>query len=235
MGGERMATPLKFTFDTVFDVGDGGFGDGQPTYEAYSDKEIEAIRAEARREGAEEATARERASTARHQAEALEAIAARLATIAETQGAALGRAAEDAVALTLDIARKIAPGLLRGAPLAEVEAMIREWLPQLMDEPRVVVRVDQSLLDGLRDHIDDLVAASGFAGRVVLLADAETSGADCRMEWADGGVERDTESVWRDIDACIDRLLPVRVEAMAGSVDNAPPTEPGTTGEPAPD
>ncbi len=226
-----MATPLKFTFDTVFDVDDAGFGDGGRTYEAYSDKQIESVRAEARREGAEEATARERISTARRQADALEAIAARLATIAETQGAALGRVAEDAVALTLDIARKITPGLLRGAPLAEVEAMIREWLPQLMDEPRVVVRVDQSLLDGLRDHIDDLAAASGFAGRVVLLADAETGGADCRMEWADGGVERDTESVWRNIDACIDKLLPGRVEAMAGSANNAPATEPDTTGE----
>ena len=168
MGEERMATPLKFTFDTVFDVGDAELGDGQRTYESYSDKEIEAVRAEARREGAEEATARERISTARRQSDALEVIAARLATIAETQGAALGRVAEDAVTLTLDIARKIAPGLLRGAPLAEVEAMIREWLPQLMDEPHVVVRIDQSLLDGLRDHIDELATASGHDAQSLL-------------------------------------------------------------------
>ena len=72
-----------------------------------------------------------------------------------------------------------------------------------------------ALADGLGQRIDEgrpilWICRGGW----FLLPDAELSGTDCRMEWADGGVERDTEKTWRDIEAGLARLLQAPVEPM---------------------
>ena len=108
---------------------------------------------------------------------------------------------------SLAVARKIVPVLLDQQPLVEIEALLRESLSLLINEPRIVVRVPDALAESLGRRIDEVAQSCGFAGRVVLLPDTELSGADCRMEWADGGVERDTEKTWRDIETGLARLL----------------------------
>ena len=47
---------------------------------------------------------------------------------------------------------------------------------------------------------------AGFSGRVVVVAEARIGPADARIEWADGGVERNTEQVWQEIEAIIERF-----------------------------
>ncbi len=219
----------KFTFDTVFEV-DGGAvvsSDGKPGANWYTGKQIKTLREESFNAGIAEGEA----TTERRQAEALQAIAARLAAIAELHVPTLERVADEAANLAVAVARKVSPALMRRQPLAELEAMLREFLAQLIDEPRVVVRVPDALIDPLSERIDGLAAGCGFAGRVVLLPDAELSGADCRMEWADGGVDRITEDIWRDIEAGIARLLQAPDHAAdglsaEGRTPDAKPTAP---------
>ena len=75
------------------------------------------------------------------------------------------------------------------------------------DEPRIVVRVNDSLLDTLRERLDGIAAGAGFAGRLVLLADPALSPGDARIEGADGGVERTPGAVQAEISAAVDRYL----------------------------
>ena len=213
-----MEQPSKFTFDAVFDVDDGSVvsSDGQAGPGWYTGQQIEALREESFDAGIAEGEARERATTEHRQAEALEAITAGLTAIAELHVPTLERVADEATNLAVAIARKVSPALMRRQPLAELEAMLREFLTRLIDEPRVVVRVPDALIDPLSERIDGLAAGCGFAGRVVLLPDAELSGADCRMEWADGGVDRKTDDIWRDVEAGITRLLQAPDHAADG-------------------
>ena len=224
-----MEQPSKFTFDTVFEVDDAAvaLSDGKAGFNWYTGKQIKRLREESFAEG----EARERATTEHRQAEALAAIAARLAAIAELHVPTLERVADEAANLAVAVARKVSPALMRRQPLAELEAMLREFLAQLIDEPRVVVRVPDALIDPLTERIDGLAAGCGFTGRVVLLPDAELSGSDCRMEWADGGVDRKTEDIWRDIEAGIARLLQTPDHAAdglfaEGRTPDAEPTAP---------
>ncbi len=221
-----MGDPVKFVFDAVFTSRDGA-----PWSDIFTRDELEAARDEGWNTGAAEGAARERATAEGRLTEALETIGGRLAEIAGTQAEALERTARDATTLTLAIARKVAPELLRRQPLVEIEAMITECLEGLVDEPRVVARVPDALLDELAGRIDDLAARGGYEGRVVLLADPSLNGADCRLEWADGGAERDQAAVWRALETAIERLLGAPVDegndnascAAPGDVDGATP------------
>ncbi len=198
-----MGQPVKFTFDTVFSA-----VAGQTTrVETFGRDELDAARDEAWRAGAADGAARERAATERLQATALETIGARLAGIAGTQTETLDRTISKATELALAIARKVATESLRSQPLVEVEGVIGSCLAQLIDEPRVAISVPDALLDELKDHLDDLAAGCGYQGKLVLLADPSLDADDCRIEWADGGAERDTGSAWRELEAAIEQLL----------------------------
>ncbi|MEX2649220.1 MAG: hypothetical protein WD673_09430 [Alphaproteobacteria bacterium] len=56
----------------------------------------------------------------------------------------------------------------------------------------------------------------------MLVGDPSLVGSACRVEWADGGVERDDPSAWAAIDDLIDRLAPPA--AAAEAEDPATPT-----------
>jgi len=213
-----LAEPAKFLFETEFDIGEGGVM--RADAERFTQDDLDAARGEGHRAGAAEAELREREASERRQAEALEGIKAHLATMAEAQTRILDETIRDATKLALAIAGKVAPELVRRQPMVEIEALIREHLQRLIDEPRIVVRVAESLLDPLKARIDQLAQGCGFGGKVVLIAEPTLASGDCRLEWADGGVERDTEAVAREI---IDRVMGV----IDGDHDTATAPDPG--------
>lgn len=203
-----MAQPVKFKFDTVFASVAGKSG----WVETFSHDDLEAAREEAWRAGFQEGTVREQETIERQQAAALEAVGEHLSGIAQTQAAVLDHTIKHATKLALAIARKIAPEAMRRQPVVEIEAMIRECLPELVDEPRVVIRVADAVLDEITDRIAGLAKGCGFEGNVVLLAEPSLGAGDCRIEWADGGAERDSGAVWHEIETGLERLLNTAAE-----------------------
>ncbi len=195
---------MKFAFDSVFVLESN---DEPNARDFVTPRELETARAQAYEEGFAAGVAEERARNERRHADALETIATGMGEIERTQRAEIDRCIQMATRLALTIARKVAPALMDAAPMAEIEALVGEYLEQLVDEPRVVVRVSEALVDALKERIDALAAARGFSGRVVLIPDGALADGDCRMEWADGGVERDTAATWKNLEAAIARLL----------------------------
>ena len=61
--------------------------------------------------------------------------------------------------------------------------------------------------DALQEKLGQMSASNGFEGRVVLIADDEMGESDCRVEWADGGVEREAGRIWRAIEEALNRYL----------------------------
>jgi flagellar assembly protein FliH len=102
---------------------------------------------------------------------------------------------------------KASPALAQKEPLAEIEAMIVTCLREAFEEPRIVVRVPQPLFDPIRGRLASLAHDGSFAGKFVLLVDDALGPADCRLEWADGGAERDTSRLARELDAALERAL----------------------------
>ncbi len=223
-----MAQPVKFAFDAVFTI--EGSDETADARDFVTPRELEAARAKAYEEGFAAGVAEERARNERRYADAVEVIAAGMGAIERTQRAEIERCIKMATELALSIARKVAPALMAAAPMAEIEALIGEHLEQLVDEPRVVVRVSEGMIDALRERIDALAAARGFSGRMVLIPDAALADGDCRMEWADGGVERDTAAVWKSLEGAIARIL-----AAAGAPGGAAQSRAATATTDSPD
>jgi len=197
-----VVQPVKFAFATRFEAPPGSQGRA----ELFDRQQVEQIRAEVWEAAFKEGAQRERASTERKESEALAALAQALKLAAQANQAAENAACALAARLALGIARKLAGALLERAPEAEIESFVGSCLARLMGEPRAVVRLPAALFDRVASRIDQVAAQSGFAGRVVLVGDEALKGADCRVEWADGGAERACDEVWSDIDALVARL-----------------------------
>jgi flagellar assembly protein FliH len=70
-------------------------------------------------------------------------------------------------------------------------------------EPRLVVRVNEAQFDTVNERVQAIATDRAYAGKVIVLADAEVVPGDCRVEWADGGIERNTEATWRAVEQTI--------------------------------
>lgn len=197
MAGE----PRKFTFDQRFDMpSQGSIKAASPKAKRfYTPEEMEAAKAEAYERGTH----------------SIDAIAARaLGQIAEAMMTALRSLEQLAVearaeALTTGIhaARRIADAALRRYPLEEIEETIAHCLSQAPHEPRIVVRIAPAVAEALKERITALADDIGFAGRIIITPDARIAAADCRLEWTDGGVERDSSAIAARIDAVLERFI----------------------------
>src|SRR5690606_33681384 len=107
------------------------------------------------------------------------------------------------------------PQLARTHNLEEVHTVIEQCLERLRDEPRVVIRCADADLDALRERAEQAKVRSGFEGKLVFLADERLASGDLRVEWADGGAERDQKRLWQEIDAIIARALAPNGETAA--------------------
>jgi len=70
-----------------------------------------------------------------------------------------------------------------------------------------VVRAAESVVELLNQRVDQLVAQSGFGGKVVLVPDAAMAPTDCRVDWADGSAERQQKLLEQEVDQAVERYV----------------------------
>jgi len=126
-------------------------------------------------------------------------VAAGLDTLLSHAGETARRRDAEALAAAVRLVEKLFPALAERETMREIETLLSDALSRLHEEPRVVVRVADPLLDPLRARTDAIAAKAGYPGQIILLADDAIAEGDVRVEWADGGAERDTERLWRDV------------------------------------
>ena len=217
-----MAAPARFLFDVDFSRPEPPPAPPEPTRPTI-DLEVhhammleleERIREEAHAEGREAGYAEGRADA---EARAAERLADEAAALAIAVGRLLGtldaeRLAVEARAVDLAVAaaRKLAEHLVDREPLAEIRALLAECLGPLRKAPHLVVRLQATDAEQLRPHVDRIARETGFEGRIVILGEDEIARGDCRIEWADGGILRETSSVAAEIEATVARWITAR-------------------------
>lgn len=181
-----------------------------PAPPMFTEAEMQGACDVARRKGEEAGIARGRndavAAFDKQVAATLSSIAQQAAAIAKSL-AAEAQAAGKSVDLALAIVRKLHPALVERHGLAEIESVLGQCLESLKQEPRLVAYVHNARLDALQERLAQLSASTGFEGRVVLIGDDAMGESDCRVEWADGGVEREAGRVWRTIEETLNRYI----------------------------
>jgi flagellar assembly protein FliH len=247
-----MATPVKFLFDTEFDSVVGEPRSDEPVDELHEDillpevysaddikaaSEQEFSRGE--RAGAEQAGTQIEAEIAQSLKQLCGQVDALTADYNRTQQQ-IGR---DATELAVAIARKLSSTLVARAPMAEMETMIRSCLSEQHSEPKIVARVSDQMITRLKNRVDNLTSQSGFLGDLVLIADDSLVGSACRVEWADGGAERNPRALESAVETAVNNFIeasyPQASESRATEaaddeqVEIAPPLKEPAGNEPA--
>lgn len=105
--------------------------------------------------------------------------------------------------LVLTIAKKIMPDFTAKNGLGEIEALVSDAVRDMSREPRLVVRVNEAQLEPVNTQVQAITAQRAYTGTVVVMADPGVAAGDCRIEWADGGIERNTQETWAAIEQTI--------------------------------
>jgi len=205
-----MSTATKFSFDKTFDAIDPVARrkpekETPPPEPTFSAEQVAAARAKGFDDGhkaglAESASSLENAAT-----QALQDIAAQLASLGPICQAGLDVCRRDAIAIAQAVARRTVEASAQETALRTIENVLAATLARLIDEPRVVIRVHNDLLDPLQTRMSSVTEKCGFPGSVILLAEPGLQIPDCRIEWADGGAEYSSHAVLSEIDTLIER------------------------------
>jgi flagellar assembly protein FliH len=199
-----------------------------PPEPSFSQAEIEAAYERGRLEGRQTGEFEAMARIERRLADTSERLCHALQDSRADQTRAVAAIERQAAELSLAALRKLFPALLRRAETQELEAMVTEAFDQALDEPRVVVRAAPTVIDALSPRLKELAERSGYEGKLSLIGDPRLAETDCRMEWSEGGVERDPAKALQAIETAIERGIAALDERGTAALD-----EHNGPGEPA--
>lgn len=224
-----MTKPTKFTFENVFDIRDSASKRGIAASVArprnYDEDAMAAAFAQGRAEGAREAYAEIEARIAN----ALEVATNQIAALLERQEQMTGRMKQEAAILAEVIAKHLAPALTRQMPLAEFETLVEDCFAELHDEPRVIVRVAPTLAEPMTEKVTALASRLDPSSDVSVVADPHLTEMDCRVEWSDGGIERDYRRLESLISEAVARYVGENGGHAVATVQGKVETEPWQT------
>ncbi|MFV2092177.1 MAG: hypothetical protein ACC634_03750 [Hyphomicrobiales bacterium] len=166
---------------------------------SWDEAQVEQIRATAHAAGLREGEAAALEKIENMRVAALAAIEKQLSVVGG-QMAGLGVGLEKAASsLAYAIARIVAQDALQTNALAVIEAILARCLGDISGAPRLVIEVHDSLVDAVTGRLEEMVEAAGFAGRARVTGGAAHP-ADCRLEWPEGGLERQMSRILDDLD-----------------------------------
>ncbi|HXX03903.1 MAG TPA: FliH/SctL family protein [Xanthobacteraceae bacterium] len=211
-----MSAPAKFLFDVDFAV--GAQREATVSLAEHALKLDEAETA-AHRKGYAEAQNDARVESDRRIADALERIAGNLGAATAALHAIEARLESEAVEVAVAVARKLTPALIEREPFAEIAALAGACFRELIASPHIAVRVNEQLYADARDKLDGIARAHGYEGRMVVLGEPNVTVGDCRIEWADGGINRDMAAADAAIGEAVARYIGARRNLAGASQD----------------
>jgi flagellar assembly protein FliH len=206
-----MAAPAKFLFDMDFSAPDRARE--RPATPSEVAQKVASAEARAYRDGYDAGQREAKEESDRRAALALEEIGMAVRDIAARYSNIEIRMETEAVDVAVSVARKLCSELISLEPLAEISGLVSDCFSHLVSTPHLVVRINDSLYDAVRERIERLAKQSGFEGRLVILAEPEIETGDCRIEWADGGVVLERAAIETKINELVGRYIASRNQA----------------------
>ncbi len=219
------ASRKPFLFDQSFDPSVLRKKEEKDAAPVFSEADVAAARQAGREEGRTEGRQAALQDIAQKQAAVLQNIEGLLSNLARDVWSVYDQQKHAACGIALTVARKILPETARKNALSEINAAIESSIAEMINEPRLVLRVHDSLFDNIGAPLGDITSRLGFAGKIIVLADNALGEQDCRLEWADGGMERNVGLVWSEAERQIirhDGQVPLPAPPVAPAPEEAP-------------
>lgn len=179
----------------------------EPAAPTFSEEELQAARDEAFEAGKAEAISQSSASLEQQISMIVAALQNDFASLSSMQQEANEATMRDAVQIATTIISKVLPAYVQEHGAAEIEAFVRATLSTLFAEADVIVRAPEATAADLAERLTPVADALGVAGKLKIAADPALGPADCRMEWGNGGAERNAAQIMSDIDAMVSRFI----------------------------
>lgn len=201
-----MSTATRFLFEQ--DFGRSGPGAMAPSRaQVEREQSLASARMHGYEAGLMEGERCAKAALDTRLAAALEAVATRIAAQLGAMDAVREASETAALHFALAFATRMAGAALASRPLAELETAAREALGELRSTPHVVVRLHESLVEQADALLKRVARERGFEGRLILLGEPDLAPGDFALEWADGGVARDSAALAAAVEATVRRHL----------------------------
>lgn len=181
--------------------------DETPPPLTFSEAELQAARDTAYEAGKAEGIAQANAGLEQEINEAVRALELRFDELRELQVRANEETMRDSVRVAATIAAKLFPDYALRHGLGEIEAFVKETISTLFPEAEVVLRVPAALAEKIDARLAPTAAATGLGEHLKVVADPALGPADCRMEWGNGGAERDCGKLMEEIDSIVARFI----------------------------
>ena len=199
-----MANPVKYTFDQAFD------GGAKTRYDLEIERlvnEADQARKDGLAKGIEEGRAQALGEIEAATQEAVLELTRAAKALFDQHQQLESCLKQEMVHLSYAIASKLSTALIRSKPTAEIQALIEDCLATAAPEPRLVVRVSESICETIAKQLDSMKNATNFAGDIVLIGEPQMAALDCRVEWPDGGSERKHSVVKHQIEDAVQRFV----------------------------
>ncbi|NQW00049.1 MAG: hypothetical protein HQ483_10160 [Rhodospirillales bacterium] len=173
----------------------------------YSEEELEVAKLDAFEKGKEEALKESATAIESQIVDATKAIGEKLDSLIVGQLMANKDIFSDSIKVSHAITKKMFPSINAEQALPEIETIIGKILTQVLEEPRVVINVHPAIEADLVQRIDQIAADTHFEGRLHITGNESIAEGDCKIEWSNGGAERNLEDLLLEADVIIEANL----------------------------
>lgn len=165
---------------------------------------------------------------AHHMARIEEHVARLIATYHEV----IAQQSSELSQLVLMIARKVAGAALDANGAQAITDLVQRCLPIVYGKPRVVIELEPAMRNAVESVLRKQLEQSGFEGDIEFRSVDGMDAADVRIDWGAGAAQRDTASIWTEIEALLQQvpLAPTLAASEPQTITNAI-VEPIETGE----
>lgn len=199
----------------------------------FSEEELARARETAREEGRLEGLSQSNSGFEHQISELVAVIDKRFAALHAAQLETNEVIARSAIRVAAAIATKLAPEYAKQNGLEEIEAFVTQCLSALFGEVEVTIHAPPDTVDTLTERLAPIAQRRRLENGIRVVADPALGPSDCRIDWSDGGAERNCEGLLASMDEIVERFLAhsrdeqdAAEDAPATETDPAAPTDP---------
>ncbi len=107
---------------------------------------------------------------------------------------------EEYLRMSVEIVKHILPTLEASQAQTVIEKFLQDNFANFCGEERLSFSFNPSMVRPASEIISKLAAQNDFEGKIAIHKDESLSPADCRVEWLNGGVERNSDKMLEKVD-----------------------------------
>jgi flagellar assembly protein FliH len=151
---------------------------------------------------------------------AMEALVENLPMIAAGYESVIASQSASLHQFVMTISRKLVGEALNQFPDHAISDLIAQCLPIIVQKPKLTIEANTSLVNLLTDRLKPMLEQAGFEGEIQFRSNDVLAASDTRVEWSGGHAERNTESLWNEIEAIMANINFYSPTATIGAIDH---------------